>query len=349
MPNYVGSGPGGAIDPAVDDWTPVQGEQVRQDLNDHEDGLADHETRIDTLEGSSGGDVDGPASSVDNTLARYDGTTGKIIQGSGILVDDAAVGSIDGDNTGDVTLAGTPDYLTMVGQVITRNPIDLTADVTGDLPYANLTPAAAASRLLGRGAGAGAGDWQEVSLGTNLSMSGTTLNASGGGGGGALDDLSDATITTPATNEILQYNGSAWVNEDVPQIARLGLGAAADSSAKLKVDGQYYAETHDAGTSGTSKTLDWNDGNTQLLQLTGNCTLTLSNPKDGGRYLIALEQDGTGTRTVSWPSSVKWPSSTAPTLTTTAGHVDIVTLVWIAGLGASGNYLAAANLDYTPA
>lgn len=35
----------------------------------------------------------------------------------------------------DVTLAGTPDYITIgAGQVITRNQIDLAADVTGDLP-----------------------------------------------------------------------------------------------------------------------------------------------------------------------------------------------------------------------
>ena len=32
------------------------------------------------------------------------------------------------------------------------------------------------------------------------------------GGAGALDDLSDVTITTPSTNQVLKYNGSQWVN-----------------------------------------------------------------------------------------------------------------------------------------
>lgn len=35
-----------------------------------------------------------------------------------------------------VTLAGTPDYITISGQVITRNKVDLTADVENDLPVA---------------------------------------------------------------------------------------------------------------------------------------------------------------------------------------------------------------------
>jgi len=41
------------------------------------------------------------------------------------------------DNSTNVSLAGTPDYITLAGQVLTRNQIDLTADVTGVLPVAN--------------------------------------------------------------------------------------------------------------------------------------------------------------------------------------------------------------------
>ena len=58
--------------------------------------------------------------------------------------------------------------------------LPLATGVTGDLPYANLTPATAAARLLGRG-DAGPGDWHEVTLGAGLTMSGTTLSASDAG------------------------------------------------------------------------------------------------------------------------------------------------------------------------
>jgi len=42
------------------------------------------------------------------------------------------------DNSTDVTLAGPYDYITISGQVITRGQIDLTTDVTGALPAANV-------------------------------------------------------------------------------------------------------------------------------------------------------------------------------------------------------------------
>jgi hypothetical protein len=350
------------------------------------DNLDDHESRIVALEAGGGsGNVVGPASATDNAIARYDGITGELLQNSGITVADGASGTLSGSNSGDVTLAGTPNYLTLAAQVITRALIDLASHITGRLPYANLTASTAANRLLGRGSGAGAGDWQEVALGTGLSLSGTTLNASlapgssalddlsdvvisspvddqflryNGStwvnetvatGGAALDDLTDVTITSATQYDILHYNGSAWINKDTPRLVRVGIAVDADSSAKLKIAGQYGSTLYDAGNSSTALTLDWNNGNTQLTTLTGNCTFTLSNPKDGFRYLIILKQDGTGSRIVTWPSSVKWSAGTTPTLSTTAGKVDVVTLVWVAGIGASGNYLAAANTDYTPA
>src|ERR1043165_521220 len=50
-------------------------------------GLSISGTTI-TATASGSGDVVGPSSSTDNTLVRFDSTTGKLIQGSGISVDD---------------------------------------------------------------------------------------------------------------------------------------------------------------------------------------------------------------------------------------------------------------------
>lgn len=64
------------------------------------------------------------------------------------------------DNSTDVTLAGTPDYITISGQVITRNSVDLANDVAGNLPVGNLnsgTGASAATFWRGDGTWASAG------------------------------------------------------------------------------------------------------------------------------------------------------------------------------------------------
>ena len=59
----------------------------------------------------------------------------------------------------------------------------------------NVSTSIATNRLVGRGT-AGTGVIEEIILGTNLSLTGTTLNASGGGGGagsGEIVDLGDRT------------------------------------------------------------------------------------------------------------------------------------------------------------
>lgn len=62
-----------------------------------------------------------------------------------------------------VTVSGTPDYITLIGQDIVRGQIDLTTDVTGDLPLANLAQFAEA-RIAGRAVGAGTGDLTALTL-----------------------------------------------------------------------------------------------------------------------------------------------------------------------------------------
>lgn len=103
--------------------------------------------------------------------------SGPVTSSGGATPNIALSVSLSGSNSGDVTLAGTPNYLTIVGQVITRALINLASHVTGRLPFANLTAATAASVLLGRRSGS-AGDFEEVAIGAGLSMTSQTLSAS---------------------------------------------------------------------------------------------------------------------------------------------------------------------------
>jgi hypothetical protein len=75
-------------------------------------------------------------------------------------------------------------------------------------------------------------------------------------------------------------------------------------------------------------TIDWNNGNIQYVTLGGNRILaTPSNPREGTVYKIILIQDGSGNRTITW-FTVSWASGTSPTLTTTGGKADIITLMY---------------------
>lgn len=83
------------------------------------------------------------------------------------------------------------------------------------------------------------------------------------------------------------------------------------------------------GNSGTAQTIDWTTGNIHTSTLTGNCTYTFTAPSPAlGVLILVVSQDGTGSRTVTWPGTVKWSGGTAPTLTTTASKTDIFTFYY---------------------
>lgn len=89
----------------------------------------------------------------------------------------------------------------------------------------------------------------------------------------------------------------------------------------------------DAGNSGAAKSLDLTNGNVQKLTLTANCTITLTSPTSGTyrSMLLYVFQDGTGSRTITWPGSVSWGTAGAPTLTTTASKMDKILLDTVDG------------------
>jgi len=107
----------------------------------------------------------------------------------------------------------------------------------------------------------------------------------------------------------------------------------------MSVNGQYYSVQYGL-TDGATIALDWNNGNVQKVTLGGNRTFTFANPKTGGRYLIVLKQDATGSRTITWPT-IKWQGGSAPTLTTTANKVDLITIIYD-----GTDYFGTASTNY---
>lgn len=86
------------------------------------------------------------------------------------------------------------------------------------------------------------------------------------------------------------------------------------------------------GNTGATETIDVAAGTVHTATLDANCTLTFTAPPAGTfgwSLTLVLTQDGTGTRTVTWPASVKWPGGTAPTLSIGAGKVDVLSFFTI--------------------
>ena len=83
-----------------------------------------------------------------------------------------------------------------------------------------------------------------------------------------------------------------------------------------------YKENVVTANTSTAYTINIANGTVQILTLTGNCTFTFPTATAGKSFTLLLKQDGTGSRTVTWPAAVKWPGGTAPTITSTASKLD---------------------------
>lgn len=112
------------------------------------------------------------------------------------------------------------------------------------------------------------------------------------------------------------------------QRTTLGLVIGTDVQAHTAVGDAQSAAPASHGSMGATETFDATASSYHYGTLDANCTVTLTAGVTGVLWELVLEllQDGTGSRTVTWPASVKWTAATAPTLTTTANRRDFVTL-----------------------
>lgn len=63
---------------------------------------------------------------------------------------------------------------------------------------------------------------------------------------------------------------------------------------------------------------DWHQ-----VQIAGNRTLVFTNDRLGQQFFIIIQQDATGSRTVTFPSTILWSSGVVPILTTTPNKRDV--------------------------
>jgi hypothetical protein len=194
------------------------------------------------------------------------------LSGSGVAVTGtlSASGAISGTN-----LSGTnsgDQVITLTGDVGGSGGGSFAVTIANNaVSYAKLQDVSAASRLLGRGSAGGAGDPQEITLGSRLSMSGTTLNASGDwaeitlasdftcANSTSFNDITDGTSTftyTPPANSafeiqavlLIQTTGATNLPRVQVNVAAQGSGAfgciqidqtGATATSRVTADGSF--------------------------------------------------------------------------------------------------------------
>jgi hypothetical protein len=151
-------------------------------------------------------------------------------------------------------------------------------------------------------------------------------------------------VTSTGASLVLNITNNAVTNAKLAQMAgrtvkaNITGGSANPTDVPIATDANFLAGTTDkfvqsgtlwqtetTTTYGTTTTFDFSTFKNTVVTLTGNITtMTLSNVTVGKAGSITFIQDGTGSRTTVWSSVFKFAGGTTPTLTTTAGAVDIL-------------------------
>jgi len=141
----------------------------------------------------------------------------------------------------------------------------------------------------------------------------------------------DLALTLPSADgtsgQFLSTNGSgilSFASGGVTGVSTSATGTVltlSDSNI-LFGKGGYFAEA----TLTDGATVTWNASTQQVCKLTLGGNRTISAPTNGatGQFIsIAVIQDATGSRTLTWNSAYEFTGDTAPTLTTTVSKADV--------------------------
>lgn len=98
-----------------------------------------------------------------------------------------------------------------------------------------------------------------------------------------------------------------------------------------RIQNKDYKEDHVATTVSTSShTVDLSSANVHKITMAADVSFSFNsvNTSTSNQVTIYLKQDSTGSRTPSWPSSVRWPDGSEPSWSTAANAIDVVTFLY---------------------
>ncbi|NBX86943.1 MAG: hypothetical protein EBQ97_00275 [Bacteroidetes bacterium] len=215
----------------------------------------------------------------------------------------------------------------LVGAVPAANGgTGLASYTIGDILYASasttlakLADVATGNALISGGVGV-APSWGKIALTTHVS--GTLAIGNGGTG-----------TTSYGTNNLVIASGTSAFTGLAPGST---IGAIVRSTGSTFSVGGSAATARSAVTfSATVMIIDCSLSNVFTTTFTANVTTapTFSNVADGQTINWFITQDGTGSRTMTWPTSFKWPGGTAGALSTAANAVDLLVATYRSDTG----------------
>lgn len=84
-----------------------------------------------------------------------------------------------------------------------------------------------------------------------------------------------------------------------------------------------FNSVKNVGNSGSSKLIDWCNGNKQKIILTNDVTISFNNPPGPAGLQLIMIQDAVGSHNPTFPSNVKFSNGSQPNTTAAANSIDI--------------------------
>ena len=153
----------------------------------------------------------------------------------------------------------------------------------------------------------------------------------------------DTTAAAHSAGAKVELNETAGVIQEL-QTEKLS-NVVEDATPQL--GGELDAQAHSIGfteqaitSSSGSATIDWRNGNKAAITLAEDTTFTFTAPTKPCNLVLRLVQDSTGGHSITLPT-IKYPGGTAPTFSTDANAIDVLSLYWT-----GSDYLGQASLNF---
>ena len=275
-------------------------------------------------------------------VATAAGTTGQVLIGntgaapSWAALTSTAVSSISFGTTGLTPATATQGAVTVAGTLVAGNGGTGVATLSG-LAYGNGTSAFTAATAA-----------QVVAVISTTAVTNAT-NATNATNVGITDDTTTSSAVYPTwvttTTGNLPVKTASTKFSFIPSTGYLTVTGLTSPIINNPTVTNYVESVVAIGTVSSSSTIALTNGTVQTATLTAStaCTFTMPTNVAGKSFVLLLKQaasTGNGTATFT---GVKWGTAGAPTITATAGKMDILTFI------ADGtNWYGSAAQGYTP-